>query len=163
MNRASISIRSARRRKRQGAAKCGSRGSVPPAPNPDLPAIELSALPEPAVISCRVTRRPFQSGSGQLLDGGGESMPDLVPALGPFARHPVHLKRAARPFKGMMTVPGIVRAQEDQKRTVVGWNFSDIVINVRAVAQNTQAPALLIPLLVQIQQDCNDLVLGIRV
>src|SRR5262249_26073054 len=81
----------------------------------------------------------------------------------PYVRHPIHLQRPARPFERMVTVPRILHSLEHQQVPVLGRHLSDIAFEIGPILQEPQAPARVLPVLVEIEEYCDDLVLAVRV
>ena len=72
-------------------------------------------------------------------------------------RHPVELDGAPRPFEGQMAMPGAVRALEDEKRAFDRGNLLGVILDVGAVAKETQVASFLVPGVVEVDEDGDDL------
>ena len=71
--------------------------------------------------------------------------------------HPVHLDGAPLAVEGLVAVPGILRAAEDEQGAAMRRHFLGIVGEIGAVAQDAQPPAVLVPLLVHVEEHGDDL------
>src|SRR5579871_5400966 len=102
------------------------------------------------------------AGGSQSLDRGGQAMAQMLPLSRPFGGDPVHLQHAPGSDERLMTVPRAIGAPEGDQAAEIGRRLGGEILEVAAPQQAQTAPVRR-PYVVQVEQDGDDLALGVGV
>ena len=95
------------------------------------------------------------------LQPGREAVAVLLGVDHRLRGDPIELDGASRTGNRLVAVPGIVGSPERQQRAAVGRHFGDVVVEIVGPTQEPKTPRVLLPALVHVEQDGDDL--GLRV
>ena len=90
-------------------------------------------------------------------------MPEGVEPFTALAGHPIHLQCPALTLERVMTMPRIVRPLEDEQRPVVGRDLGYEIFEVCSIAQEAKPATRVRPVLIEIEQHGDDLILAVSV
>src|SRR3954464_10392964 len=93
----------------------------------------------------------------ELLDRRGDRVAALLARDDRSVGDPVHLDRAARAVERLMAVPGFLRTPKDEQRPAMRRDLLGVVVEVRAVLQDTQPPAVLVPRVIHVEEHGDEL------